>query len=70
MRIKQMLTQHRRDFTATLECDCGHEGLLEEGYDDDYYHQVVIPSFICPKCGEKEKDPKPQQTKYPADQVV
>lgn len=65
MKIKTIKSQHRRDFTAIYECEhCGHE---EEGYgyDDRNFHQNVIPSMECEKCGEKAKDYHPLATKYP-----
>ena len=56
MRIKRILSQHRRDFRAIYECEhCGHE---EEGYgyDDSNFHDKVIPSWKCPKCGKAAPD--------------
>lgn len=51
MRIKEILTKNRNDFTATLICEhCEHEELLKGGYDDEFYHTRVIPGFICKKC--------------------
>lgn len=52
MRIKSKISQHRRDFTADYECEfCGHT-VRGGGYDDAYYHQVVIPSMLCSECGK------------------
>ena len=67
MKIKEILSQHRRDFTATLECEhCGHEEHLDNGYDDRNYHENVIPSFKCNDCGLKASDNyRPLATKYP-----
>jgi len=66
MKIKEIKSQSRRDFTAIYECEhCGHtkEGY---GYDDAYYHQKVIPDMECPNCGKKAKDDyRPLTTKYP-----
>jgi predicted RNA-binding Zn-ribbon protein involved in translation (DUF1610 family) len=51
MRIKQKVSQHRRDFMADYECDsCGHI-VRASGYDDSYFHEHVIPAMPCPKCG-------------------
>ena len=53
MKIKEKLSQYRRDFRAIYECEhCGYE---EEGsgYDDTYFHQRVIPERKCPKCGKE-----------------
>jgi ribosomal protein L37AE/L43A len=71
MRIKEMLSQHRRDFRAIYECEhCGHEK-EGSGYDDANFHQNVIPSWQCDKCGEKAIDTSDAKTpKYPAYMTV
>lgn len=52
MRIKQILHQNRRDFTAIFICPfCGNEEKLE-GYDDTYFHTSVIPKMKCSKCSK------------------
>lgn len=52
MRIKRIVSQHRRDFTADFECEnCKHVARMD-GYDDAYFHWNVIPQMQCPKCGE------------------
>lgn len=51
MKIRQILSQSRRDFTAEYVCEhCGH---MERGYgyDDDYFHRNVIPQKKCGDCG-------------------
>ena len=56
MKIKTILSQNRRDFTAIYECEhCGdeHEG---SGYDDIYFHHNVVPTMVCKKCGKKAKN--------------
>jgi transcription elongation factor Elf1 len=56
MRIKEISSQHRRDFVATLECEhCDHTQQIM-GYDDANYHQNVIPSIKCQSCGESAGD--------------
>lgn len=71
MKIKQILTQHRRDFTALYECEhCGetHKG---QGYDDENFHRNVIPSWPCEKCGKKADEAyRPLATKYPDGMVI
>ena len=66
MKIKEILSQHRRDFQAIYECEhCGHteEG---RGYDDAYFHGTVIPEMKCRKCGKKASDDyRPLGTRYP-----
>ena len=75
MRIKQMLSQTRRDFRAILDCEaCGHETELKNGYDDRNYHDNVIPAIPCESCGKSRNDlgivqPK-TQTKYQPWEVV
>lgn len=66
MKIKEITYQHRRDFRAVYECEsCGHTE-SGSGYDDANYHERVIPSMRCPKCGEKAPDNyRPLATKYP-----
>ena len=66
MKIKEILNQHRRDFTAIYKCEhCGdeHKG---EGYDDGFFHQTVIPKMKCPICNKTAGDDyRPLSTKYP-----
>lgn len=52
MKIKKMLSQHRRDFRAIYVCEsCNHE-VESYGYDDAYFHSEVIPNMVCKACGE------------------
>lgn len=67
MRIKEILWQNRRDFSAIYECEhCGdsYEG---SGYDDAYFHREVVPEMECKKCGKKAdmETFRPMGTKYP-----
>lgn len=66
MKIKTILSQHRRDFTALYECEhCGYE-LKSGGYDDDNFHRNVIPTMKCPNCSETASDAyRPLTTKHP-----
>ena len=72
MKIKKITAQHRRDFSAIMECDhCGHEEILNSGYDDANYHQNVIPKMKCKKCDLTAGDDyRPLTTKYPQHQVI
>lgn len=67
MKIKKIISQNRRDFSAVMECEhCGHEEVNEYGYDDDNYHRNVIPSMKCQECGEAAPDNyRGLATKYP-----
>jgi transcription elongation factor Elf1 len=67
MKIKEIISQYRRDFTAIYECE--HCGATKKscGYDDDYFHRWVIPEMSCEQCGKKgDKNYRPLATKYPA----
>lgn len=66
MKIKEILSQHRRDFTAIYVCEhCGNEE-KGNGYDDGYFHQTVIPNKKCSKCGKTAgASYEPMKTKYP-----
>jgi len=57
MKIKQITSQTRRDFSAILICEgCGNEQQLWGVYDDNYYHDKVIPTKRCEKCGKTRND--------------
>lgn len=74
MKIKEITCQHRRDFTAIYVCEgCGHEE-KGSGYDDNYFHTIVIPDKRCAACGkigrEVGADYRPLQPKYAEGQQV
>ena len=66
MKIKEILSQNRRDFQAIYECEhCGNT-VKESGYDDTNFHNNVIPKMICKKCGKiAGENYRPLTTKYP-----
>lgn len=66
MKIKKIISQHRRDFYAMYECEhCGNEE-KGSGYDDANFHKNVIPEMKCGKCGQKaDENYRPLTTKYP-----
>ena len=72
MKIKEILSQYRRDIVALLICEhCNHEE-KRNGYDDAYFHQNVIPDMECGKCGKKA-DPETYRAyapKYSDNQTV
>lgn len=70
MKIKKILSQNRRDFTAIYECE--HCGYIEEsyGYDDSYFHANVIPKMKCKKCNKIASDYRPLKTKYPDEMTI
>ena len=66
MRIREIISQHRRDFTAMYECEhCGYTK-KGSGYDDANFHNNVVPNMVCPECGKKASENyRPLTTKYP-----
>lgn len=63
MKIKTMLSQHRRDFTAILVCEhCEAEQKLTDGYDDDFFHRNVIPRIKCKQCDKAAPDASEART--------
>ena len=66
MKIEQIISQSRRDFTAIYVCEhCGHKR-NGSGYDDDNFHVNVIPRMKCDKCNKAADDNyRPLTTKYP-----
>lgn len=71
MHIKNIISQHRRDFTAIYKCEHCNSIIKGRGYDDRNFHENVIPSMICLKCGKKGgKEYKPLAPKYPDGHVV
>ncbi len=70
MHIDKIITQHRRDFTA--EFRCGHCDTVEikTGYDDAYFHAMVIPAMKCKECGERSDLYEARATMYPEGEVV
>lgn len=66
MRIKEILGQSRRDFTALYECEHCGDVHKAGGYDDANFHQNVVPAMICDQCGKTAADNyRPLATKYP-----
>lgn len=72
MKIHKIVSQHRRDFVADLVCEhCNTKERLDSGYDDDYYHQVVIPAMVCKSCGKKAGDDyQALKPKYGSEEVI
>ncbi len=65
MRIKKILSQHRRDFRAIFACEHCDEETQQGGYDDGHFHQNVVPAMVCGSCGETAgADYRPLATKH------
>jgi primosomal protein N' len=68
MKIKHIISQHRRDFEAVYVCEyCGYE-MKGEGYDDNVFHNTVLPKIKCTLC-KKSNHPEyvPRIPKYKDD---
>lgn len=71
MKIKKIISQHRRDFTAIYECEHCRDTYEGSGYDDSYFHQDVIPEMICFRCNKKaDSTYRGLAPKYSASQVI
>lgn len=65
MKIKRIISQHRRDFEAEYECEHCGETDTAWGYDDRNFHENVIPGLACGSCGRKASDDyRPLATKH------
>jgi transcription elongation factor Elf1 len=71
MKIKEILSQSRRDFQAIYVCEhCGHEE-NGSGYDDDYFHNQIIPKRVCKECGKTaDENYRPLAPKYDASIII
>lgn len=66
MKIKEITSQHRRDFQAVYVCQHCEAEETKGGYDDANFHQNVIPSMTCKECGKTAGDEyRALSTKYP-----
>ena len=71
MKIREITSQNRRDFSAVYVCE--HCGATQEGsgYDDANFHRAVIPKMKCKRCGKlADENYRPLATKYSEDEVV
>lgn len=71
MKIKEITEQYRRDFTAIFECEHCGSWFKANGYNDHYFHNMVIPSMKCKKCGKSTSgDYTQRQPKYAHEVIV
>jgi hypothetical protein len=71
MRIKKIISQHRRDFTAIYECEHCSATKQGIGYDDGNFHSNVIPKMMCDQCGKiADESYRALTTKYPDGQSI
>ena len=65
MKIKTIVSQHRRDFTAIYECEHCSDETTGSGYDDSNFHVNVVPTMKCTKCKKTgSENYRPLTTKY------
>lgn len=65
MKIKEIISQYRRDFFAIYECEHCNHTFKSHGYDDMYFHEEVIQEMVCHKCNKKaDSTYRPLKTKY------
>ena len=71
MRIKEVISQNRRDMQNLYECEhCGHTH-KDSGYDDENFHKNVVPKMICPDCKKIAKDNSDARTpKYESHVII
>jgi len=66
MKIRSIVSQHRRDFQAIYVCEHCGETHQAYGYDDANFHNNVIPKMECSKCSKTaSSEYTPLGTKYP-----
>lgn len=71
MKIKEIISQNRRDFRAIYECEHCGDTYEDTGYDDTNFHNNIIPTFKCTKCGKSaSKNYRPLTTKYPDYEII
>ena len=71
MKIKNILSQSRRDFKAIFQCEHCNAERETYGYDDTYFHKEVIPKMKCEKCNKTAPtDYRPLATKYDDNEVI
>lgn len=57
MKLIEKLDQFRRDFDGLFVCEgCNTETTKVACYDDDYFHDNVIPAMKCPACDKSTND--------------
>jgi ssDNA-binding Zn-finger/Zn-ribbon topoisomerase 1 len=77
MKLIKIIDQSRRDFQGEYQCEfCNHieKDKSMDSYDDRNYHDNVIPSMECPKCGKSTISEngiiERTETKFPEWKVV
>lgn len=56
MFIKQITSCYGRDIYGIFRCEaCNKEQKMGAGYDDDNYHNNVVPKIKCNSCNESRE---------------
>lgn len=64
MKIFKINSQSTTAFLADLICEyCGNVKINVLGYDDDFFHEKIMPIMKCEKCGSKTRN-KGKQLKF------
>lgn len=60
MKLIKITWQQRFDFSGILQCEhCHIYQSMMEGYDDQNFHQKVIPAIKCKSCGKRSNETIP-----------
>ena len=72
MKVKKIISQSRRDFWADYICEhCGNIHKNVSGYDDNNFHQNVIPKMKCSECNKAgDENYRPLETKYKSNEII
>ena len=72
MKIIRIVSQSRRDMRVDIQCEsCNHIEERVYAYDDDNFHQNVIPTMECKNCGKTSPENyRALKTKYDEFQQV
>lgn len=71
MKIQTIKSQYRRDFIAIYECEHCGVTLTSHGFDDKYFHDIVIPNMRCSSCGcIAGENYIPKTPKYAAHEII
>jgi uncharacterized Zn finger protein len=66
MKIIKILSQSRRDMRVDMQCEsCNYIEERVYAYDDNNFHENVIPKIKCKNCGQTSPENyRPLKTKY------
>lgn len=54
MKLEEVTWQNSNDFKGILRCEhCDSTQFMDYGYQDDNFHNNVIPAIVCISCGKR-----------------